>query len=31
MRLAEYLGEAVKDLEPEDKDTYELEPLTKRS
>ena len=31
MRLAEYLGEAVKDLEPEEKDTYELEPLTRRS
>jgi glycine reductase len=30
MRLAEYLGEAVKDLEPEDEDTYELEALTRR-
>jgi len=30
MRLAEYLGEAVKDLEPEEMDTYELDPITKR-
>lgn len=30
MRLAEYLGEAVKDLEPEKKDTYQLDPLLKR-
>lgn len=30
MRLAEYLGEAVKDLEPEEEDTYELEALTRR-
>ncbi len=30
MRLAEYLGEAVKDLEPEDEDTYEIEALTRR-
>lgn len=30
MRLAEYLGQAVKDLEPETKDIYQLDPLTKR-
>ncbi|ADO76293.1 glycine/sarcosine/betaine reductase component B subunit [Halanaerobium praevalens] len=31
MRLAEYLGQTVKDLEPEATDTYELEPLTERA
>ncbi|MGM0547789.1 MAG: glycine/sarcosine/betaine reductase component B subunit [Bacillota bacterium] len=31
MRLAEYLGQTVKDLEPEATDTYELEALTERS
>jgi glycine reductase len=31
MRLAEYIGNCVKDLEPENMDTYELAPLTKRS
>jgi len=31
MRLAEYLGEAVKDQEPEEVDTYELDPITKRA
>lgn len=30
-KLAEYLGAAVKDLEPEDKDVYELPAITKRS
>ena len=30
MKLAEYIGQCVKDLEPDDKDVYELEPLTKR-
>lgn len=29
-RLAEYLGNAVKDLEPEEIETYELDPITKR-
>ena len=31
MRLAEYIGNAVKELEPEEVETYELEPVTKRS
>ncbi len=31
MRLAEYIGEAVKDQEPEEVDTYELDPITKRA
>ncbi len=31
MRLAEYVGNAVKELEPEDVETFELEPVTKRS
>lgn len=30
-RLAEYLGNSVKDLEPENIETYELEPIIKRS
>ena len=30
-KLAEYIGACVKELEPEDKEVYELEPLTKRS
>jgi len=30
MRLAEYIGNAVKELKPEETETYELEPLTKR-
>ncbi len=29
-RLAEYLGNAVKDLEPEEVETFELDPVTKR-
>jgi glycine reductase len=29
MRLAEYIGSCVKDLEPEETETYELEPITK--
>ena len=31
MRLAEYVGSCVKDLEPEDKEVYELEAITKRT
>lgn len=31
MRLAEYIGNVVKELEPEEVETYELEPVTKRS
>ncbi|RKD26370.1 glycine reductase [Caminicella sporogenes DSM 14501] len=31
MRLAEYIGSCVKDMEPEEVETYELEPITKRS
>lgn len=31
MRLAEYIGSCVKDLEPEELETFELEPITKRS
>lgn len=31
MRLAEYVGNAVKDLEPEDVETFELAPITKRA
>ncbi|WP_099190993.1 glycine/sarcosine/betaine reductase component B subunit [Tepidibacter mesophilus] len=31
MRLAEYIGNAVKELDPEEVETYELEPVTKRS
>lgn len=31
MRLAEYVGSCVADMEPEDVETYELEPVTKRS
>lgn len=31
MRLAEYVGSCVKDLEPEDKEVYELEAITKRN
>lgn len=31
MRLAEYIGKCVKDLEPEEIETYEIEPITKRS
>ena len=31
MRLAEYLGEAVKELEPEEEEIFTLEPLIKRS
>jgi glycine reductase len=30
-KLAEYIGSCVKDLEPEDVETFELEPVTKRS
>lgn len=30
-KLAEYIGNAVKELEPEDIETYELEPIMKRS
>ncbi|QOR36503.1 glycine/sarcosine/betaine reductase component B subunit [Clostridium sp. 'deep sea'] len=30
MRLAEYIGSCVKDLEPEELETYELEPVTKQ-
>lgn len=30
-RFAEYLGEAVKDLEPEEMEVFELAPITKRS
>lgn len=30
-RLSEYLGNTVKNLEPENKEVYELEPITKRS
>ena len=30
-RLAEYIGGAVKDLEPEDIDTFDFSPITKRS
>lgn len=29
-KFAEYLGQAVKDLQPEDTEVYELEPITKR-
>ncbi len=31
MRLSEYLGNAVKDMEPEDMETYELEPVSKKA
>jgi len=31
MRLAEYIGSCVRDMEPEDLEIYELEPITKRS
>lgn len=31
MRLAEYIGNCVKDLEPEDLESYELKAVTKRS
>lgn len=31
MRLAEYIGSCVKDLVPEDKEVYELKPVSKRS
>lgn len=31
MRLSEYLGNAVKDMEPETMETYELEPVSKKS
>ncbi len=31
MRLSEYIGNCVKDLEPEEVETYELEPVIKRS
>ncbi len=31
MRLAEYIGSCVKDMEPENVETFELEPVTKRS
>ncbi|WDV46919.1 glycine/sarcosine/betaine reductase component B subunit [Clostridiaceae bacterium M8S5] len=31
MRLAEYVGNAVKDLKPEEVETFELAPITKRS
>ena len=31
MRLAEYIATCVKDLEPEEIETFELEPITKRS
>ncbi len=31
MRLAEYIGSCVKDLEPEEIETFELDPITKRS
>jgi glycine reductase len=31
MRLAEYVGSCVKDLEPENKEVYELEAITKRT
>jgi glycine reductase len=31
MRLAEYIGNAVKELEPEEIETYELEPVSKRT
>ncbi len=30
-KFAEYLGAAIKDLEPEEIETFELEPITKRS
>ena len=30
-RLAEYIGQSVKDLEPEETEVYELDPVTKRS
>ena len=30
-KLAEYIGQCVKDLTPEDTDVYETEPITKRS
>lgn len=31
MRLSEYIGSCVKDMEPEEVETYELAPITKRS
>ena len=31
MRLAEYIGACTKDLSPDETETYELEPVTKRS
>lgn len=31
MRLAEYIGSCVKDLEPDETETYELKPVTKRT
>ena len=31
MRLSEYLGNTVKDMEPEDMETYELEPVSKKA
>ncbi len=31
MRLSEYIGNCTKDLQPEEIETYELEPVTKRS
>lgn len=31
MRLAEYIGSCVKDLEPEEIENFELDPITKRS
>ncbi|WP_026478331.1 glycine/sarcosine/betaine reductase component B subunit [Alkaliphilus transvaalensis] len=31
MRLAEYIGKAVAELQPEEVETYELEAITKRS
>src|SRR5690606_3338384 len=31
MRLAEYIGSCVKDLEPEELEVFELEPITKRT
>ena len=30
-KLAEYIGQAVRDLEPEETEVYELDPVTKRS
>lgn len=31
MRLSEYLGNAVRDMDPQDIETYELEPVSKKS